>query len=149
MFEIYPELTSEEARHQRSYLRRVIGVGLVGAAAIVLTTIWATKAYAEEIPVHVYEEGGVYIRLMPGPCVDGTSSALLVQHLPKYSDRAKAIESVWPMRDGTKKSYVGCWLELSAEEADGEAALVLVFEDTQGFVFKKKEFLKKPGQGGA
>jgi hypothetical protein len=106
--------------------------------------IWATKAYAEDIPLHVAETNGVEVRLMGTPCVDPVSLSLVK---PQYLERLKAIQSTWPEKDGTRKAYAGCWLELTADESP-EPAFLLVFEDGTHGVVPKSEF-KVKGQSGA
>lgn len=114
--------------------------------ALIVTAIWATSAAAEEIPLHVLEKQGVEIRLMNTPCVDPVSLSLI---LPDKQARFKAIYSVWPERDGSKKVYAGCWTELSKEEAQAEETVfLLVFEDMQTGAVPKSEFNKKSGQSG-
>lgn len=56
MLEIHEELTSEEARYVRCYLRRLIGGALV-LFVVGCTVIWATKANAEQLN----EQGCVYV----------------------------------------------------------------------------------------
>lgn len=47
-FEIHDELTTDDARMARSYLRRIVGWVLC-ALVIAGTAIWATKAHAQQI----------------------------------------------------------------------------------------------------
>lgn len=109
------------------------------------------SAHAGEIPVHVMDKDGVTVRLMPGPCADGTSMMLVLQLVPpQFHDRFKAIDSEWPHKDGTKGNYPGCWAEFSAEESgQPEAGFFVAFSDgAHGFI-PKSAFLKVRGQSGA
>ena len=119
-------------------------VGLVIAGVL-----YASKVASEEVPVHVFEDKGVLIRMMPGPCVDGVSALVISMNVPpQFSSKFRAIESEWPMQDGSRRAFAGCWASFKAEEIGStEDVLVLVFEDRQYFVVPKKEFLKTPGQG--
>lgn len=101
--------------------------------------------WAEDVPLHVLEKNGVEIRLMDTPCVDEISKGLVK---PKYHSRLKAIQSVSPERDGSRKPYAGCWLEFTQEEYPVPAFL-LVFSDGQSGVVPKEEFRKVRGQSGA
>ena len=117
-------------------------------AAIILTAIWATNAYTQEVPVHVLEQDGLVVRLMPGPCVEPQGKAFFGM-VPEYAPRAKALQSVWRYQDGSNRQHVGCWLELSAKEAGAdEAAIILHFDDGERHVVPKSIFTKKNGQRG-
>lgn len=144
------DLTTDEAKEDRCVLRnRMIFWACVIGVVVGGSLLYAVKVWAEEIPVHVYEEQGLSMRLMPRPCTDVRSSMIVAMNLPQYADRFRAIDSVWPMQDGTRRNYAGCWAKFSAEEAGGTEVFVLVFEDGQHFVVPKDEFLRKRGQGGA
>jgi hypothetical protein len=140
-------LDSPEAKQDRDILRP----RLVAALAVLVmagTAIWATKANAEPIPVHVHESENVIVRLMPVACSDHTSLMILAMQAPDHLHKAKAIESLWRHPDGAMHPYAGCWLEFSAEETGGEAGFLVVFQDGKGGFVTKKEFAKKPGQNG-
>src|SRR5688572_20318091 len=115
------------------------------AGAVIAGVFYASRLHAEEIPIHVAEANGVEVRLMGTPCVDPISISLVK---PQYLPRLKAIQSTWPEKDGTRKAYAGCWLELTPEEA-AEPAFLLVFEDGTHGVVPKSEFKKMRGQSGA
>lgn len=134
-------------KDERGFLRKVIAV--LGAICFVLLFLlaatWPTKAYAD-IPVHVLEKDGVQIRLMDKPCVDAKT---LSQINPAQAHRFKAIESVWPERDGSRKKYAGCWVRLTKEEAKHhEDVFLLVFEDNTSGGVPASEFKKTKGQVG-
>lgn len=153
--DIHPERSRVELtdlhRGDRSRLRSILGGVLAGCAvmAVLYAFVYMKPARAEEIPVHVGEIQGAVIRLMPSPCADPRSQFMLMNGLPQYLDRFKAIDSEWPMQNGTRRRFAGCWAEFAAGEIGPEEAFVLVFEDGQGGALKKSDFLKKPGQGGA
>src|SRR5262245_34385363 len=102
MFEIHPT-DCPEAKEERAHLRvwvvRVLAqICLAGLAG------WATRAYSVDIPLYVVERNGVEIRLMDTPCIDPVSLSMVK---PDYHHRLKAIDSIWPQRDGTRKRFVG------------------------------------------
>jgi hypothetical protein len=100
----------------------------------------------QPIPLHVLEKDNVEIRLMDLPCVDEVSRSII---LPAQIHRFKAIHSVWPEPDGSRKFYAGCWTELTAEEAGGEEAFLVVFSDGKHAGIAKSEFKKVQGASGA
>jgi len=147
--EIYPELTAQQAKEDRKHLRVWVGRVLV-LLALAAWTIYVTKAYAEEIPVYVSEQQGIVVRLMAGPCVEPLSQQIVMSGPPQHVAKFKAIDSEWPMKDGTRKKFAGCWALLTAEEAGAmEDVFVLVFEDGMVGGVLKSEFLKKAGDTGA
>ena len=94
-----------------------------------------------DIPVYVIEQNGVTIRLLDKPCVDKVSLANIA---PAWHAKFKALDSLWPEKDSTKKAYAGCWLEVKqGEEGMIEDVFILVFEDNHAGVFPKVEALKK------
>lgn len=110
----------------------------------------ASQAPAVEIPVHTFERDGVQARLMAGPCTDTRSAMVIVMGLPQFAERFRALESTWPMQDGSRRAYAGCWAELAAEEAGAPVAvIVMVFSDGQAVAVPKSEFVKLRGQSGA
>lgn len=117
----------------------------LAAGLAIAGVLYAAKAHSVDIPLHVLEKGNVEIRLMGTPCVDPASIA---QIRPIVLHRFRAIESVWPERDGSRKAYAGCWAELTAEEA-GEEVFLLVFSDGASGGIPKSEFKKVKGQSGA
>lgn len=121
----------------------VIWASIVGA--VILYLGFSLPARAEEVPVHVHEQDGLSIRLMSGPCVDANSLAFMGGH---YTERLRAIESTWRMRDGSTKTFAGCWMLLTKEEAGAES-FFLIFEDGERHLIPKNDFLKKRGQVGA
>lgn len=129
---------------ERCMLRRFVLWALVLGGALGVA-FYAAKLEAEEIPFHVFEQGGTTIKLMRGPCVDGYSRAFLAV-APQYLARAKAIRSVWRYRDGLSKEHAGCWFELSVTEA-AESSFFLIFDDGEKMVVPKSEFLRGKGAG--
>lgn len=143
----------EEARVERSELRKIVGIllvvgiavgVLVGATGCASSPAPAAEV-AIEIPLHVFERGRTSIRLMRGPCVDAYSRAFIARMAPEYLERLRAIDSTWPMNDGSLKAFAGCWIEFSAEEMEGEPAIGMIFEDGQRLVLPKSEL--RPGGG--
>jgi hypothetical protein len=149
MLEIHPErsveLTSLD-KGERGRLREIIGAVLL-AILVFGSLIYAGKSWAEDVPLHVLEKEGVEIRLMDLPCTDSSSIVMIrVEHLARF----KAIHSVWPERDGSRKAYAGCWAELSKDEVHAEeGGFLLVFSDGQSGFVPKSEFKKVKGQRGA
>ena len=100
-----------------------------------------------DIPLYVIEKDSVLIRLLNKPCVDKVS---LSQIAPEFHAKFKALDSVWPEKDGSKKSYAGCWYEVKAGEYGmPEDVFVLVFSDGASGVVPKSEAAKKTGLRGA
>ena len=118
-------------------------------AAIAATLLPPPAASAEEIPVHVHEQDGLTVRLMPGPCVERNSTLMIASGAPQYLERLRALESVWRMKDGTSKPFSGCWLALSKSETGSEDVFVLLFEDGERYVVPKSEFLGAKRKSGA
>ena len=151
MIEIHPERTVELTslcRDDRSRLRPWVGLVLAGAALALL--VFAAKAYATEIPVHVVEQPTVKMRLLKGECTDPASLVLISQAPPQFQSGWKAISSVWLTQSGAWQEFAGCWLEVPKETAGTpENVMVLVFSDGAVVQVLKSELLKKPGEKGA
>jgi hypothetical protein len=141
MLEIIDEIRPR--KQERMSFREIVSY-LIGVVSILLLVTLATNAYATDIPVQVLEKDGITIRLMNKPCVEPVSVAMIV---PSMLGRFKAIESVWPEKDGSKKAYAGCWAHLTPPEALEEGYLV-VFSDGQSGFIPKSEFKKMRGQVG-
>lgn len=138
--EWFEGLTCEDARAERCRLRKFVFFAL-GLVALGLLLV-ATRAYANDVPLHYLEQRGVEIRLMSGPCVDEVSIRLI---RPDQVSRFRAIQSVWPERDGTRKTYAGCWAELTPAEARNvEGGFLVVFSDGESGFIPKSEFKRKP-----
>ena len=144
----FHDLTTDEARQERATLaQRVIAV--LGVVCLIVLVGIATNAAAQEVPVHVLEQDGLVVRLMPGPCVEPQGKAFFGM-VPEYAPRAKALQSVWRYQDGSNRPHAGCWLELSAKESGApEAMIILFFDDGERHVVPKSIFTKKNGQSGA
>ena len=119
-----------------------------------LATLFLFSAGVVAAPVHVMERDGLVIKLMSEPCSDPVSSVMIAMAPPEVQrGEWKAIESVWPMRDGSKQTFAGCWREVSKELAfaitngkEREVSFLMVFADQQGMLMTKKQFLRKKGQ---
>lgn len=111
--------------------------------------LFSYKKNATSAPLYANDGGGgTYINLMPGPCVDPFSVAFIETTSPELKSRARAVDSKWLEQDGSLKSYAGCWVELTAEEA-GQPMFVMVFSDGATRAYTKKAFNTKRGQVGA
>jgi hypothetical protein len=103
--------------------------------------------------VHTHEYDGLVIKLMPGQCSDPTVAMLIAMSPKEIQDgQWKAIESEWPMQNGSKQKFSGCWREVSKELTfaitngkESEVSFLMVFSDQQGIIMTKKKFLKKKG----
>ncbi|HEY2931176.1 MAG TPA: hypothetical protein VGK99_05470 [Acidobacteriota bacterium] len=105
-------------------------------------------AKAEEIPVHVIEHHqGVKMRLLPGPCVDPVSLAMIADAPPQFKDGWKAISSQWRMNGGNWQEFAGCWLEVDkAGIGTPENVMLLLFSDGAVVQLLKSELLgNRPG----
>lgn len=142
---LYLDWSKQDRARLRDIALKVYTVlGIACAAALLFVAI---EARAVEIPVHVLEKDGVTVRLMGTPCVDPKSIA---QINPAFLPQFKAIDSVWPEKDGSRKRYAGCWAEIKAGEYGAlEDTFVLVFEDNTSGMVSKSEFKKVRGQRGA
>jgi hypothetical protein len=112
---------------------------------VVLAFIVSSPTLAQQtvIPLHVFERPEVTMNLMPGPCVDPVSLDLARRGLPPQNiQNLKAIASNWLERDGSRKDYAGCWLDLGA-------GFLVIFSDKTYDVIPKDEFKKMRGQRGA
>lgn len=129
--------------------------GLLAATLLFLASGCATRPQVEEakapetvIPVHVVDQDGVKMRMLPTPCTDAMSLAMVEQTPPEYRSRWKATSSDWKMRDGSWQTFAGFWIELSKEEAGApDAVLFFVFSDGQHGNALKGELLKPKGSG--
>jgi hypothetical protein len=123
--------------------------GIIFMLGLLTGCVQAAEPSKTEIPVHIFDRDGVQARLLSGPCVDGRSAMVIAMGLPKFADRFRAIESTWPMQDGSRRAFAGCWAELSAEETGAPVAvIVMVFEDGTAFALPKSDFVKLRGQSG-
>jgi hypothetical protein len=144
-----PFYHNEDAKAERSFLRKVIAV--LGAVCFLVLIALATDAHAQDIPLHVLDKDGITISLMGGACEDTVSLGLIKK---EFHARAKALRSVWPERDGSRKVYAGCWIELTKkdmgipEDKKWDGAFLVVFSDGESGVIPKTEFKKVRGQVG-
>ena len=150
MKDYFQGLTTDESREDRVMIRLFVARVLFWAAVLAGIAL-VTKAYSEEIPVHVLEDGQITLRLMPGPCTDAMSALVISNVVPQeYHARFKAIDSVWPEKDGSRKSYPGCWAEFSTSEAgSSEPIIFMTFSDGAYGTLPKSKFNKPPRGGRA
>jgi hypothetical protein len=142
MLEIIDEIRPR--KQERMTLRERVGFWFGMACLVVLVGI-ATNAYAQDIPLHVLDKDGISISLMDRPCTDPVSIGRInPQHLPRF----KAVRSVWPEKDGTRKEYAGCWATLTPEESGSVEGFLIVFSDGESGFIPKSEFKKTRGQVG-
>jgi hypothetical protein len=126
----------------------------LAAAVVFLGGLLAGCAQAAEppkteIPVLTFEAEGIQANLMSGPCTNGQAAMAIVMGLPQFAERFKAIESTWPMQDGSRRAFQGCWAELKAEEAGTPMdVVIMVFEDRTAFAVPRTAFIKLRGQSG-
>lgn len=145
-----PYYYTEDAKQDRRHLWVWVGRIAVLLAALIAVGV-STKAYGQDIPLHVLDKEGITISLMGGACEDTVSLGLIKK---EYHARAKALRSVWPERDGSRKVYAGCWIELTKkdmgvpEEQEWGGAFLVVFSDGESGVIPKTEFKKVRGQVG-
>jgi hypothetical protein len=113
---------------------------------LVFLTCWPAAVMADEklIPLHVYEQEKLTIYLMAGPCAEAIGALIRADRRPLY----RALDSTWPMKDGSMQGYAGCWRAMSAEETGSVAGFAVVFSDGEGFVIPQSEFKKAAGQTG-
>jgi len=128
-------------KHSKDLRNCILILAAVGVILGLLAGCASTTPKPSAIPVHVIEQGRTVIRLMPGPCVDPYSLAFVSRLEPQIVERLRAIDSTWPMSDGTRRPFAGCWIELTAEEAGGTPAFGLIFEDGQRFTVPKSDLL--------
>lgn len=145
---LYPEDYENDAPRIRGLkLLPAWPIRLATLVALLIGVAVAVDAYADEpqpklIPLHVHEEDGLSVRLMPGPCVEPISKASI---RPIHRERAKAIESDWRMADGSVQPFAGCWIELSKEEAKtAKDVFVLFFSDGEIYTVFTSAFGAKP-----
>ena len=114
---------------------------------IALLFTWPTLLFAVTIPLHVLEKDEVTMRLMGTPCVDPVSARIGLNLPPELYGKLQAIESTWLMKDGTRKDFPGCWVEVDAKLA-GEDGYFVIFSDGTYGVVPKAYFLKTKGSVG-
>lgn len=141
----FHDLTTDEAKEERQTLAQRV-IAWLGVVRLLVLVSVATQTHAVEIPVQVLEKDGITIRLMNTPCVDPVSVAAIN---PAFLARFKGLESVWPEKDGSRKAYAGCWVELKAGESGAfEDGFLVVFSDGESGFIPKTEFKKTRGQVG-
>jgi hypothetical protein len=126
-----------------------VAAGLVFLGGLLTGCAQAAEPSTTEIPVLTFEAEGIQANLMSGPCTNGQAAMAIVMGLPQFADRFKAIESTWPMQDGSRRAFQGCWAELKAEEAGTPVdVVIMVFEDRTAFAVPRSSFVKLRGQSG-
>ena len=135
-------------KEERSAFRTIASyaIGLASLIALLVAVSWPTKAHAQDVPLHVLDKEGIEIRLLDKPCVDARSVMMI---RPDALPRFKAVQSVWPQQDGSRKEFGGCWAALTAQESGSEEGFLVVFSDGESGFIPKAEFKKVRGQSGA
>ena len=135
-------------KEERSAFRTIASyaIGLASLVALLVAVTWPTKAGAQDVPLHVLDKEGIRIQLMGTPCVDPRSVMMI---RPDALPRFKAVQSVWPQPDGSRKEFGGCWAALTAQESGSEEGFLVVFSDGESGFIPKSEFKKVRGQVGA
>ena len=114
---------------------------------IVVVAIWATKAYAEEVPLYVFEDEAVSLSLFSGPCENETANAA-AQNTPLKGLKLQKAASVWVVQSPVgllRIGYAGCWAELNYRGRQGYA---VAFEDGEVRFFPAEGFKKTKGGTG-
>lgn len=76
--------------------------------------------------LHTLKQDQITIMLLDAPCVDPTSVRMIrAEKLASF----RAIDSIWPEKDGSLKRYAGCWLELKAGDGVPQDMFFMVFSD--------------------
>lgn len=94
-FDIYDELTSEDSREARSYLRRLAGFVLL-LIAVSCTSIVATKAYGADMPTYVAEMGENKLFIFAEPCALG--GWFTTWRKARWLFQGKSFESCWKLQ---------------------------------------------------
>lgn len=115
------------------------------AKVLIYLTCWPAAVLPQDkaLPLHVFEDNGTTINLLPGQCSDPFALAAI---LPEWRAKFRAIESNWHMKDGSQHDFAGCWIEEKTDK--GEDAFYLLFNDGDQFLVLKSAFDKRQGQTG-
>lgn len=134
--------------------RPIIPTALKWLILFLCPVVWgcATAPQTKEakiVPLHVFENDAVIVNLMPAPCVEPRSKMMaLTSPLADRIEQFQALESNWLEKDGSRKDYPGCWIELSAEDTGSVPAFLVLFSDGTHDVVPKSAFAKSKGQSG-
>lgn len=117
MLEIHEQLTSDDVRHARQYLRRIVG-GLLVVAFLLFTVIWATKAHAADPSgAFVADIGTSKLFLYQEPCALGGWFSKWKKGT--WQVEGKLFDACWKLqRDADDQVYV------HTVDADGDAGSV-------------------------
>jgi hypothetical protein len=110
---------------------------------------WA-KAQAEEIPVHVFEDERVSLKLFAAPCEhDGAKALAANSPLKDAANKLQKAESTWLVTTPMgliRLDFSGCWVEYTHNGRQGYA---VAFEDGEIRFFPVEGFKRTKGQSGA
>jgi hypothetical protein len=144
-----PFYYNEDARHERNYLRRIVGAVVAGIVIGGSLLYWA-KANAEEIPVHVFEDESVSLKLFAAPCEhDGAKALAANSPLKDAADKLQKAESTWLVTTPMgliRLDFSGCWVEYTHNGRQGYA---VAFEDGEIRFFPVEGFKRTKGQSSA
>lgn len=136
-------------KDDRSRLRPIVGA-VLAAMLIGGSLIYAVRAWAEEIPVHVYEDEGVALQLFAAPCEDEKARAAVINsQLNELTGKLQKAASWWSVLTPigpTSMAFAGCWVEFTYRGKQGYA---VAFEDGEIIFFPAEGFKKTKGQIGA
>lgn len=153
MLEIHPERSRIELtdlnKDDRSRLRGIVG-WILAASFIGALVIYATKAWAEEVPVHVFEDEAVSLQLFAAPC-ENEAAKLAIANSPiqDQADKLQRATSNWAVTTPMgiiRVDFAGCWVEFTWRGKEGYA---VAFEDGELRFFPAEGFKRTKGQTGA
>lgn len=111
--------------------------------------VQALRRTAEEIPVHVFEDDSVALRLFAAPCEnDAAKLAVAGSPVQALADKLQKATSNWRVMSPVgiiRVDYAGCWVEFTWRGTQGYA---VAFEDGELRFFPAEGFKKTKGQIG-
>lgn len=141
--DIYPELTSDDAKHQRCFMRRVI-LAILAAVGLFIVIY---EARAQDVPVHVFDDEAVQLQLFAAPCENDTAKHV-AENSPLKGLELKKAASKWVVQTpmgAFRIDYAGCWVAYNHNGRDGYA---VAFEDKEIRFFPAEGFKKTKRQIG-
>ena len=119
----------------------------ISALLVAAYAFSGAKTARAEDPVHVYKDGGTVIKLWDRSCTGKAMELAAAASDEKYHGRFKQITSTFATRESDgelgHQDFSGCWLELNANEADGqEGAIGMIFEDGDSYIASADAFTR-------
>jgi hypothetical protein len=116
---------------------------------VVAIFLWSLPrvAWADDVPVHVFEDDAVRLQLFAAPCEDETAKQVAANSPLKDLPLKKA-SSAWVVQTpmgAFRIEYAGCWVEFNYRGKDGYA---VAFEDKEIRFFPAEGFKKTKRQIG-